>query len=114
MCSLNYNPDKQRDFNRACYLNMENFEVDDDDGVFTNKNQKFTLLSQQNKLLRTQVAPSSPGGELLWVTRAVLSICFMCPNLTLFNIFISWHVECAGHSFSPRIFWSCFEVVYLI
>lgn len=58
MHSLNYIIDKpagQRDFNNACLmqrLNMENFEVDDDDdGFFTNQESETYFFKPINKRL---------------------------------------------------------------
>lgn len=57
MHSLNYITDKpagQRDFNNACLmqrLNMENFEVDDDDGFFTNQESETYFFQPINKWL---------------------------------------------------------------
>lgn len=45
-------PDKpagQSDFNNA--LNMENFEVDDDDGFFTNQESETYFFKAKNKWL---------------------------------------------------------------
>lgn len=58
MHSLNNITDKpagQSDFNNACLmqrLNMENFEVDDDDDVFfTNQESETYFFKAKNKLL---------------------------------------------------------------